>query len=172
MTQKRPRSIDRTMMVGRLRMSTLAGLALATGSCAGPTADVQEPEMGAVVVTQWNDSTELFLEYPHPVAGQQTGNWAIHLSDMEDFQPIRSGRLTVTFTSEENQVETFVVEAPAPPTLPWPDQLLQHPDHRLVETDAFRLGPPLDGFANLCGDVSQGNGVHAVLSCASRSASF
>ncbi len=101
------------MVTGRVRVSILAGFALANGSCGGPTADVQEPEMGAVVVTQWNDSTELFLEYPHPVAGQQTGNWAIHLSDMEDFQPIRSGRLTVTFTSEENQVETLVVEAPA-----------------------------------------------------------
>ena len=110
---RRIHSVGRMMVIGRVRVSILAGFALANGSCGGPTADVQEPEMGAVVVTQWNDFTELFLEYPHPVAGQQTGNWAIHLSDMEDFQPIRSGRLTVTFTSEENQVETFVVEAPA-----------------------------------------------------------
>lgn len=100
-------------MGGRIRVSILAGLALANSSCDAPNSDVQEPEIGAVVVTQWNDSTELFLEYPHPVAGQRTGNWAIHLSDMEDFQPIRSGRLTVTFRSEENRVETFEVEAPA-----------------------------------------------------------
>ena len=47
-----------------------------------------DAEIGGVVVTQWNDSTELFLEYPHVVAGEQTGNWAIHLTDMEDFKHI------------------------------------------------------------------------------------
>ena len=65
------------MVIGRVRVSILAGFALANGSCGGPTADVQEPEMGAVVVTQWNDSTDLFLEYPHPVAGPtpRTAPW-------------------------------------------------------------------------------------------------
>ena len=52
------------------------------GTSGADTADTQEVEIGAVVVTQWNDSTELFLEYPHPVAGEATGNWAIHLTDM------------------------------------------------------------------------------------------
>ena len=77
------RSVLRLMMGGRLGTAILAGLTFASSSCGGPDADLQEPEIGVVVVTQWNDSTELFLEYPHPVAGQQTGNWAIHLSDME-----------------------------------------------------------------------------------------
>ncbi len=113
MIAKRLGSVLRMMMDGRVGASILAGLTLASSSCGGPDTDVQEPEIGVVVVTQWNDSTELFLEYPHPVAGQQTGNWAIHLSHMEDFQPIRSGRLTVTFRSEENRVETFLLEAPA-----------------------------------------------------------
>ena len=113
MIPTRLQSILRMMMGGRVRASILAGLTFASSSCGAPDADLQEPEIGVVVVTQWNDSTELFLEYPHPVAGQQTGNWAIHLSDMEDFRPIRSGRLTVTFRSEEDRVETFLVEAPA-----------------------------------------------------------
>ena len=71
-----------------------------------------ETEIGGVVVTQWNDSTELFLEYPHVVAGEQTGNWAIHLTDMEDFKPIRSGTLTVDFVSDQGRAETFQVDAP------------------------------------------------------------
>ena len=96
-----------------IRARILAGAILATSACAAPRADVPEAEIGAVVVTQWNDSTELFLEYPHPVAGQQTGNWAIHLSDMDDFQPIRSGRLTVTFRGDGARVQTFLLEAPA-----------------------------------------------------------
>jgi len=94
-------------------MAATLAVGLLVSACDDAEIALEEPEIGAVVVTQWNDSTELFLEYPHPVAGQQTGNWAIHLSDMEDFRPIRSGRLTVTFRSEEDRVETFLVEAPA-----------------------------------------------------------
>ena len=67
------------------------GIAVWAGGCVGSGTDTQDVAIGAVVVTQWNDSTELFLEYPHPVAGEATGNWAIHLTDMEDFKPIRSG---------------------------------------------------------------------------------
>lgn len=89
-------------------------LALSLGAaCADGTADTAEAEIERVVVTQWNDSTELFLEYPHPVAGMQTGNWAIHLTDLADFKPIRSGTLTVTFSSPAGVAETFSIEAPA-----------------------------------------------------------
>ncbi len=90
----------------------VGALVLVAAAC-GDTEPGAEPEIGAVVVTQWNDSTELFLEYPFLVAGEQTGNWAIHLTDMEDFQPIRSGRLTVAFTSAQVVGETFQVDAPA-----------------------------------------------------------
>ena len=66
---------------------------LLASACNDPEDGLGEPEIGAVVVTQRNDSTELFLEYSHVVAGKQTGNWAIHLTDMDDFQPIRSGTM-------------------------------------------------------------------------------
>ena len=127
------RSVLRLMMGGRLGTAILAGLTLAGSSCGGPDSDVQDPEIGTVVVTQWNDSTELFLEYPHPVAGQQTGNWAIHLSVMEDFQPISSGRLTVTFRNEEDRVETFLVEAPARDGIFLLDPLLEEAGGHRVE---------------------------------------
>jgi cobalt-zinc-cadmium efflux system membrane fusion protein len=80
----------------------------------GPAVDSvdEAPELGAVVVTQWVDGTELFLEYPFLVAGQHTGNWAIHLTDREDFQPIRAGALTVSFTSNGVAAESFTVDAP------------------------------------------------------------
>ena len=84
-------------------------------ACAGPAAEVEEPGIASVVVTQWNDSTELFLEYPELVAGRQTGNWAIHLTDLTDFEPIRTGTLTVRFTpaSGGGAAETFTMEGPA-----------------------------------------------------------
>ncbi len=72
-----------------------------------------EQEHPVVVVTQWNDSTELFLEYPHPVAGAATGNWAIHLSSMKSFRPITEGTLTVRFLQGGRSVHEFTLEAPA-----------------------------------------------------------
>jgi membrane fusion protein, heavy metal efflux system len=93
-----------------------AGLATSLGvlgGCGGTADDADEHEHESVVVTQWNDSTELFLEYPHPVAGQATGNWAIHMSSMKDFKPIRSGTLTVRFIGSQGPAETFTVEGVA-----------------------------------------------------------
>ena len=88
--------------------------ALATVACGAPAAEVEEPGIASVVMTQWNDSTELFLEYPELVAGRQTGNWAIHLTDMSEFQPIRTGTLEVTFAPIDGGGEqTFTLEAPA-----------------------------------------------------------
>lgn len=94
---------------------TLWALALvAAGACRGPSNEsAEEPGIEAVVVTQWNDSTELFLEYPHPVAGEQTGNWAIHLTDMDDFKPIRSGTVQVSFMNPAGAAaERFTIEEP------------------------------------------------------------
>lgn len=97
----------------RRALITLALLTSAT-ACVVPQAEVEEPGIEAVVVTQWNDSTELFLEYPHPVAGEQTGNWAIHLTDMGDFQPIRTGTLTVRFVAASGvTAQSFLLEVPA-----------------------------------------------------------
>jgi len=94
-----------------LAAATIA-VVLLVSACTDVEEGLGEPEVGATVVTQWNDSTELFLEYPHVVAGEQTGNWAIHLTDMDDFQPIRSGTLTVNFVSGQVRAETFQVDAP------------------------------------------------------------
>ena len=93
-----------------LMAATIAVVLLA--SACNDTEGGLELEIGAVVVTQWNGSTELFLEYPQVVAGEQTGNWAVHLTDLEDFNPIRSGTLTVKFVSDQVTAETFQVDAP------------------------------------------------------------
>ena len=94
-----------------LTAATITVVLLAS-TCTDAEDGLGEPEISAVVVTQWNDSTELFLEYPHVVAGEHTGNWAIHLTDMDDFQPIRSGTLTVNFVRDQVRAETFQVDAP------------------------------------------------------------
>ena len=87
--------------------------ALLTSAC-GPTDAVEEPaEHPSVVVTQWNDSTELFLEYPELLAGRATGNWAIHMSDMKTFKPITQGTLVVRFLRDGTEAKAFTVDAPA-----------------------------------------------------------
>lgn len=95
------------------RVAIGSALILSMAAC-GPTVNVvdEAPELGAVVVTQWVDGTELFLEYPFLVEGQQTGDWAIHLTDRDDFQPIRAGTLTVRFVAGGVAAETFTVDAP------------------------------------------------------------
>ncbi|MDH3205507.1 MAG: efflux RND transporter periplasmic adaptor subunit [Gemmatimonadota bacterium] len=95
-------------------LRTVASVALAASWVAcGVAEDAAEaPELGAVVVTQWVDATELFLEYPFLVAGQQTGNWAIHLTERDGFEPIRAGTLQVRFTAEGAVAEMFTVDAP------------------------------------------------------------
>lgn len=98
--------------LGRRTRILLASLlaALATAGCGDAPAEEEDEHAGSEVVTQWNDSTELFLEYPWLIAGQATGNWAIHLTDMEDFKPIRSGTLTVRFLGDGTVAETFTIE--------------------------------------------------------------
>ena len=93
-------------------LAATIAVVLLVSACNDAEGGLEEPEIGAVVVTQWNGSTELFLEYPQVVAGEQTGNWAVHLTDLEDFNPIRSGTLTVKFVSDQVTAETFQVDTP------------------------------------------------------------
>jgi membrane fusion protein, heavy metal efflux system len=101
----------------RLRVSVTAFVALAAlgtlAGCGDEAAETGEQEYGIVVITQWNDSTELFLEYPHLLAGEAMGNWAIHLSSMKDFKPITTGSLTVRFMNAGGAAETFTIDSVA-----------------------------------------------------------
>ena len=135
------RTVGRPGPGGRRLVRPLVWI-VAAGSlaCAGPAAE-EEPEIASVVVTQWNDSTELFLEYPELVTGQRTGNWAIHLTDLTDFKPIRTGMLTVRFTpaSGGDVAETFTIEAPARDGIFLLDPAVRRPGTYAVELE---LGSP------------------------------
>ena len=96
------------------KIATLAPALLILGLTAcEPEVEPEEAEHPSVALTQWNDSTELFLEYPHLVAGEQTGNWAIHLSNMTTFKPIIEGTLRVVFLQSGAEVHEFSINAPA-----------------------------------------------------------
>ena len=97
----------------RVPVFLLLGAALLALSACDAGEAAEEHEHPSVVVTQWNDSTELFLEYPVPLAGQAMGNWAIHLSNMKNFRPLTEGVLTVRFMQGGREAQTFTIEAPA-----------------------------------------------------------
>jgi membrane fusion protein, heavy metal efflux system len=88
---------------------------IVVGACSGvrepapPSGEVDPP---AVDVTVWTDRTELFMEYPPLVAGAQV-RFAIHLTDLADFSPVREGRVVVRFEGET--IERFEVEGPSTP---------------------------------------------------------
>ena len=99
------------------RWSITAGaLALfATGGCGlgqerQTAAGGGEPAGGAV--TLWTDSTELFMEHPALIVGAPD-KFAVHLTDLTDFAPLRSGRVTLQF-DPQNGGERVVVTQETP----------------------------------------------------------
>jgi RND family efflux transporter MFP subunit len=64
------------------------------------------------VVTLWTPSLELFMEHPLLVAGRASEPWAVHLTMLDGFQPVRTGRLVLTFTGPDGQVHEFAADSP------------------------------------------------------------
>jgi cobalt-zinc-cadmium efflux system membrane fusion protein len=66
----------------------------ACGVAKSEGASAAAPAGGAV--TLWTDSTELFMEHPALIVGTPD-KFAVHLTDLTDFAPLRSGRITLQF---------------------------------------------------------------------------
>ncbi len=73
-----------------------------------------EHEHEATSVTLWTKSTELFMEYPALVVGQEAA-FAVHLSDMKDFKAVLQGKLICIFTKDGSEPLTVVSDAPSHP---------------------------------------------------------
>ena len=63
-----------------------------------PSADA-DTEEAVVVVTQWTDTTELFLEYA-PLVANRTSRFAIHLTNLDTFAPISDRRVLVSLDGD------------------------------------------------------------------------
>ena len=83
----------------------------ASGAKAGGAASgAAEPAGG--VITLWTDSTELFMEHPALIVGAPD-KFAVHLTDLTDFAPLRSGSITLRFQPEDGGTP-LVVRQDAP----------------------------------------------------------
>lgn len=91
----------------------LAGGACSRGQATNPAADAPAPAGGAI--TLWTDSTELFMEHPALIVGAPD-KFAVHLTDLTDFAPLRSGRISLTFRPRDGGAPlTVVQETPRAP---------------------------------------------------------
>lgn len=102
-----------------MRSTSFAVAAALTLACASIGCDGRErarpaspPELPGADITHWTDTTELFMEYPTLVAGQ-TALFAVHLTQLADFQPVTTGRAALEFTPEPGGPSTRLV-GPSP----------------------------------------------------------
>ncbi|MEX2282268.1 MAG: efflux RND transporter periplasmic adaptor subunit [Gemmatimonadota bacterium] len=89
-----------------LVVALLAGL---TACNRQETVPAAEEELPGGAITRWTDSTELFMEHPALLVGQ-AGKFAVHLTDLTDFAPLRSGRITLTFTPRSGGAPLVVAQ--------------------------------------------------------------
>jgi cobalt-zinc-cadmium efflux system membrane fusion protein len=87
----------------------LAGACRTAPPAEAPPADEEPPSLA---VTIWSERSELFMEYPPLVAGAEA-RFAIHLTDLSNFQPLREGKVVVRF--EGDTIQRFEVDAPSTP---------------------------------------------------------
>lgn len=110
----------RTRAGGRVAGAPAALLAALLGTaCAQPAADAaaeaDHSHAGGGIVTRWTDALELFVEFPPHVRDVAADPWAIHLTWLEDWRPVREGALTLVLRGPGGAREEIVMPAPDRP---------------------------------------------------------
>jgi RND family efflux transporter MFP subunit len=106
-------------------LALLTVVACRSGSADGAAATVAEPAGGAI--TKWTDSTELFMEHPALIVGAPD-KFAVHLTDITDFAPLRSGKITLRFVPRGGGAPVIVTqETPRAPGIYGPSPEFTQP---------------------------------------------
>lgn len=96
------------------RLAAVLALLLGCAESPGPVSPEAPPEESApVAVTKWTARTELFMEYA-PLEVGRNSRFAIHLTDLDSFQPLTEGRVAVTL-DYGGEFEEFVSTGPSQP---------------------------------------------------------
>jgi RND family efflux transporter MFP subunit len=93
-------------------LTLVAAIVVGQAACAGiggGDAAMAEPELAGGAITLWTDSTELFMEHPALIVGAPD-RFAVHFTDVTDFTPLRSGRITMHFKPRDGGEPVVVVQ--------------------------------------------------------------
>ena len=109
----------------KYKFTTILSFPLLLISCEYPDHDLQEPDghhahhaekLGnePIVVTHFNGVTELFMDYSPLVQGISS-NFAVHLTRMDNFKPIRAGTLKMKLVPENGNELVITKQNPSNP---------------------------------------------------------
>lgn len=87
-------------------------LVVAITGCSDNNTANKEHLTSSVSVTQFNSSTELFMEYPQLIVGTES-KFLIHLTDLKDFKAVTKGALAVEFVNQDGNKLTANEDKPA-----------------------------------------------------------
>jgi len=87
----------------------------------------EEARLAGGAITVWTDSTELFMEHPALIVGAPD-KFAVHLTDVTDFAPLRSGKITLRFQPRDGgEPLVLVQETPRAPGIYGPSPEFKRP---------------------------------------------
>ncbi len=99
------------MRVPRIASLVLGLMCCWIGCSAPEDPDPESAEPESVSVTVWNEQLELFMEHP-PLRPGVPAKFAVHLTDLSSFQPVRQGPVEFRFEPASGPAEVVTVEDP------------------------------------------------------------
>ncbi|MBM4169032.1 MAG: efflux RND transporter periplasmic adaptor subunit [Ignavibacteria bacterium] len=100
------------MKVMHFAICTITALALL--GCTRTDEARNSGAQGGGSITLWTDKSELFMEYPPLIVGEEK-RFAVHLTWLSDFKPVREGTLSLLFTSAGRSTVTATAKEPTSP---------------------------------------------------------
>lgn len=91
-----------------------------------------------ITTTAWSEAVEVFAEHPVMVAGQESAPWAVHVTRLDGYRPLREGTLTLRFRRPDGAAYVHTVEGPPQPGI-------FTPQPTIPETGTFRLFMIVEG---------------------------
>ena len=100
------------MKTGLMLLSVLFLAACGEQKSAEPKQATVAPERRTESRTYWSAKTELFVEFPELVQGEES-RFAIHLTRLDDFTPVSTGRSEVAVIYKDGTSESFSTDKPS-----------------------------------------------------------
>lgn len=113
-------------------------LLMLLASCRGQHLSTEKRHEHSVSITKWTNDTELFVEFSPFVVGKETA-LAVHLTDLQTFQPVSADTLVTTLEDQNGHHLTVRTETPVVPGIYRP---VVTPDKPGIYRLSFRRAHP------------------------------